>query len=160
MVSFENFVKLMPPSLSESKVTPSFCFPFKIPDDPTATRLSNIYLYQTCDSPGNLWWATVNLTAANLGPLKGQSTGSLQGPDRETGWPPEAQATWATWIPGTKTIPGIHGTTTPWAKIRTRTGLEPQRIITGQTTYVCTSHVFTNPDFLFARKKTVSSIKK
>ena len=27
----------MPPSLSELKVTPSFCFPFKIPDDPTAS---------------------------------------------------------------------------------------------------------------------------
>ena len=102
----------------------------------TWSNVSNIYLYQTCDSPGNHWWATVNLTAANLGPLKGQSTGSLQGPDRETGWPPEAQATWATWIPGTKMIPGIHGTTILWAKIRTRTGLEPQRIITGQTTYV------------------------
>ena len=38
MVSLENFVKSMPPSLSESKVTPSFCFPFKIPDDPTATK--------------------------------------------------------------------------------------------------------------------------
>ena len=37
MVSFEHFVKSMPPSLSELKVTPSFCFPFKIPDDPTAT---------------------------------------------------------------------------------------------------------------------------
>ena len=37
MVSFENFVKSMLPSLSESKVTPSFCFPFKIPDDLTAT---------------------------------------------------------------------------------------------------------------------------
>ena len=37
MVSFENFVKSMLPSLSELKVTPSFCFPFKIPDDPTAT---------------------------------------------------------------------------------------------------------------------------
>ena len=37
MVSFENFVKSMPPSLSELKVTPNFCFPFKIPDDPTAT---------------------------------------------------------------------------------------------------------------------------
>ena len=35
MVSFENFVKSMTPSLLESKVTPSFCFPFKIPDDPT-----------------------------------------------------------------------------------------------------------------------------
>ena len=41
MVSFENFVKSMPPSLSELKVTPSFCFPIKIPDDPTA---SNEYL--------------------------------------------------------------------------------------------------------------------
>ena len=41
MVSFENFIKSMPPSLSELKVTPSFCFPFKIPDDPTAT---NIYV--------------------------------------------------------------------------------------------------------------------
>ena len=40
MLSFENFVKSMPPSLSEWKVTPSFCFAFKIPDDVTA---SNIY---------------------------------------------------------------------------------------------------------------------
>ena len=39
MVSFENFVKSMPPSLSELKVTPSFCFPFKIPDDPTASTV-------------------------------------------------------------------------------------------------------------------------
>ena len=39
MVSFENFVKSMPPSLSELKVTPSFCFAFKIPDDVTATTL-------------------------------------------------------------------------------------------------------------------------
>ena len=35
MVSFENFVKLVSPSLSELKVTPSFCFPFKIRDNPT-----------------------------------------------------------------------------------------------------------------------------
>ena len=42
MVSFENFVKSMPPSLSELKVTPSFCFPFKIPDDPTASNLTTI----------------------------------------------------------------------------------------------------------------------
>ena len=41
MVSFGNFVKSMPPSLSELKVTPSFYFPFKIPEDPTAT---NIYV--------------------------------------------------------------------------------------------------------------------
>ena len=39
MVSFENLVKSMPPSLSELKVTPSFCFPIKIPDDPTTTKL-------------------------------------------------------------------------------------------------------------------------
>ena len=37
MVSFENFVKSMPPSLSELKALPSFCFAFKIPDDVTAT---------------------------------------------------------------------------------------------------------------------------
>ena len=38
MVSFENFVKwISAPSLSELKVTPSFCFPFKIPDDPTTS---------------------------------------------------------------------------------------------------------------------------
>ena len=39
MVSFEIFVKSMPPSLSELKVIPSFCFAFKIPDDPTATTV-------------------------------------------------------------------------------------------------------------------------
>ena len=37
MLSFENFVKSMPPSLSELKVTPSFCFAFKIPDDRAAS---------------------------------------------------------------------------------------------------------------------------
>ena len=37
MVSFENFVKSMPPSLSELKVIPSFCFAFKSPDNVTAT---------------------------------------------------------------------------------------------------------------------------
>ena len=41
MVSLEIFVKAMPPSLSELKVLPSFCFAFKIPDDVAA---SNIYL--------------------------------------------------------------------------------------------------------------------
>jgi hypothetical protein len=38
MVSFENFMKSMPPSLSELKVTPIFCFPFKILDNPTASN--------------------------------------------------------------------------------------------------------------------------
>ena len=41
MVSFENFVKLASPSLSELKVTPSFCFPFKIRDDPTASNIQS-----------------------------------------------------------------------------------------------------------------------
>ena len=41
MVSFEIFVKSMPPSLLELKVLPSFCFAFKIPDDVTATKLLN-----------------------------------------------------------------------------------------------------------------------
>ena len=38
MVSFENFVKSMPPILLELKVIPSFCFAFKSPDDVTATN--------------------------------------------------------------------------------------------------------------------------
>ena len=37
MVSFENFVKSMTPSLLQLKVTSSFCFAFKIPDNVTAT---------------------------------------------------------------------------------------------------------------------------
>ena len=37
MVSFEIYVKAMPPSLSELKVLPSFCFAFKIPDDVAAS---------------------------------------------------------------------------------------------------------------------------
>ena len=43
MVSFENFVKSLPPSLSELKVKPIFCFPIKIRDDPTA---SNMYVWE------------------------------------------------------------------------------------------------------------------
>ena len=39
MVSFEIFVKAMPPSLSELKVLPSFCFAFKIPDDVAASTM-------------------------------------------------------------------------------------------------------------------------
>ena len=44
MVSFENFVKSLPPSLSELKVKPIFCFPIKIRDDRTA---SNDYVLST-----------------------------------------------------------------------------------------------------------------
>ena len=39
MVSFEIFVKAMPPSLSELKVLPSFCFAFKIPDNRAVTNM-------------------------------------------------------------------------------------------------------------------------
>ena len=39
MVSFENFVKSLPPSLSELKVKPIFCFPIKIHDNPTASNM-------------------------------------------------------------------------------------------------------------------------
>ena len=46
MVSFENFVKSMTPSLLELKVPPNFCFAFKIPDDVTAT---NMYRARSCD---------------------------------------------------------------------------------------------------------------
>ena len=42
MLSFENFVKSMPPSLSELKVTPSFCFAFKITDDVAASKIYSI----------------------------------------------------------------------------------------------------------------------
>ena len=47
MVSFENFVKSMLPSLTELKVTPNFCFPFKIPDDLTTT---NVPVHCTAES--------------------------------------------------------------------------------------------------------------
>ena len=47
MVSFEIFVKAMPPSLLELKVLPSFCFAFKIPDDVAASKVYAIfYQYQ------------------------------------------------------------------------------------------------------------------
>ena len=39
---FEIFVKAMPPSLSELKVLPSFCFAFKIPDN---VATSNVYSF-------------------------------------------------------------------------------------------------------------------
>ena len=37
IVVFENFVKSITSCLLKLKVTPSFCFTFKIPDDPTAS---------------------------------------------------------------------------------------------------------------------------
>jgi hypothetical protein len=46
MVSFEIFVKAMPPSLTELKVLPSFCFAFKIPDDVAASSVYSLYIVQ------------------------------------------------------------------------------------------------------------------
>ena len=63
MVSFEIFVKAMPPSLSELKVLPSFCFSFKIPDNVAA---SNLYVcldvIANLDSNGNTeWWRSFDV---------------------------------------------------------------------------------------------------
>ena len=44
MVSFEIFVKAMPPSLSKLKVLPSFCFSFKIPDDRAVTNVYSFFI--------------------------------------------------------------------------------------------------------------------
>ena len=56
MVSFEIFVKSMPPSLSDLKVTPSFCFAFKIPDNPTATTVESLgpFLWMTAGCAENI----------------------------------------------------------------------------------------------------------
>jgi hypothetical protein len=45
IVIFENFVKSMTPCLSKLKVTPNFCFAFKIPDDMTTLASSNDELH-------------------------------------------------------------------------------------------------------------------
>ena len=45
MVSFENFVKSMPPRLLKLQVKPTFCFTFEIPDDVTATKLHTMEMY-------------------------------------------------------------------------------------------------------------------
>ena len=48
MVSFEIFVKAMPPSLSELKVLPSFCLAFKIPDDMVCGEYLMLVAASTC----------------------------------------------------------------------------------------------------------------
>ena len=58
MVSFENFVKSMPPSLSELKVLPSFCFAFKIPDDVAVTNTYTYVMYETMYM--NIWKSIVD----------------------------------------------------------------------------------------------------
>ena len=55
IVIFENFVKSMMSCLSKLKVTPNFCFAFKIPDDVTA---SNKYCHKStcfCSFFGRIW---------------------------------------------------------------------------------------------------------
>ena len=52
MLSFENFVKSMPPSLSELKVIPSFCFAFKISDDVTASNKGCLKVQLNLKKPG------------------------------------------------------------------------------------------------------------
>ena len=54
IVIFENLVKSMTSCLSKLKVTPSFCFGFKISDDPTATSL-----YKLSRAAGSLWFCTL-----------------------------------------------------------------------------------------------------
>ena len=58
IVIFENFVKSMTSCLSKLKVTSNFCYPFKIPDDPTAsTKQSTVMCFQQLYSTWNknLW---------------------------------------------------------------------------------------------------------
>ena len=54
MVSFEILLKAMPPSLSELKVLPSFCFAFKIPDDRTVTS-NHIEMLSSSERFSNDW---------------------------------------------------------------------------------------------------------
>ena len=54
MVSFEIFVKAMPPSLSELKVLPSFCFAFKIPDHRAVTSTYIVDCRQIHNRPNRL----------------------------------------------------------------------------------------------------------
>ena len=63
MVSFENFVKSLPPSLSELKVKPIFCFPIKIRDDPTASNVEGLYSksWIAFQSRNSKTMATVNI---------------------------------------------------------------------------------------------------
>ena len=50
IVIFENFVKSMTSCLSKLKVTPSFCFAFKIPDDVTASIMSMAVCFDFCST--------------------------------------------------------------------------------------------------------------
>ena len=71
IVIFENFVKSMMSCLSKLKVTPSFCFAFKIPDDPTASKweLTQQFLVTSCKSTIFKWFASFFDIKKNLSPL-------------------------------------------------------------------------------------------
>ena len=58
MVSFEIFVKAMPPSLSELKVLPSFCLAFKIPDNVAASNYTMILskINRKVTKPDYVWF--------------------------------------------------------------------------------------------------------
>ena len=45
IVIFESFIQSKTSCLSKLKVTPSFCFAFKIPDNPTATYVNKYLLH-------------------------------------------------------------------------------------------------------------------
>ena len=64
MVSFEIFAKAMPPSLLELKVLPSFCFPFKIPEDRAVTTTYMAFTVQ------NVWTQLIVQVRATLLVLK------------------------------------------------------------------------------------------
>ena len=60
MVIFDFFIKAMPPSLSESKVLPSFCFAFKISDNRAASTMyipcSLEFILERAKATARSWW--------------------------------------------------------------------------------------------------------
>ena len=72
IVIFENFVKSMMFCLSKLKVTPSFCIPFKISDDPTASNCratGQSALLPVGRPPGQLTMAAVAMAKAAARPF-------------------------------------------------------------------------------------------
>ena len=70
MVSFEIFVKAMPPSLSELKVLPSFCFAFKIPDDVAVTnkyQVQDLFSHKSTYHNSKASQTSTNLVEDKLG---------------------------------------------------------------------------------------------
>ena len=90
MVSFEIFVKAMPPSLSELKVLPSFCFAFKILDDRAVTNkywrrpqkqtstLNNLLLMKKCTYQENVFFSNKTIQDTALWHIMIWSTSQSQ----------------------------------------------------------------------------------